>query len=163
MDNDWTRVLGFPGYRVYKQEIDEERKHLKLWIRRKRGNRRMTCAGCGRRVHKIHEVCEREIRDLPCFEFQTTVVVELYRVDLRHSREITLLCSPKVTHHHDQLGGVLPPGKSAVLPPGKSVVLPRGNCSVRACPCPPPQSNRLRRRTVSPATSARYAPLARMM
>jgi transposase len=81
MDNDWTRVLGFPGYRVYKQEIDEERKHLKLWIRRKRGNRRMTCAGCGRRVHKIHEVCEREIRDLPCFEFQTTVVVELYRVD----------------------------------------------------------------------------------
>jgi hypothetical protein len=29
--------------------------------------------------------------------------------------------------------------------------------------CPPPQSNRLRRRTVSPATSARYAPLARMM
>jgi hypothetical protein len=82
---------------------------------------------------------------------------------LRHSREITLLCSPKVTHHHDQLGGVLPPGKSAVLPPGKSVVLPRGNCSVRACPCPPPQSNRLRRRTVSPATSARYAPLARMM
>jgi len=83
--------------------------------------------------------------------------------ELRHSREITLLCSPKVTHHHDQLGGVLPPGKSAVLPPGKSVVLPRGNCSVRACPCPPPQSNRLRRRTVSPATSARYAPLARMM
>ena len=62
-----------------------------------------------------------------------------------------------------ELGGVLPPGKSAVLPPGKSVVLPRGNCSVRACPCPPPQSNRLRRRTVSPATSARYAPSARMM
>src|ERR1035438_7301440 len=81
MDNDWTRVLGFPGYRVYKQEIDEERKHLKLWIRRKRGYRRMTCAGCGSRVHKIHGVGEREIRDLPCFEFQTTVVVELYRVD----------------------------------------------------------------------------------
>jgi transposase len=81
MDNDWTRVLGFPGYRVYGQEIDEPRKHLKLWIRRKRGNQVLTCSGCGRRVHKIHEVYEREVRDLPCFEFQTTVVIELYRVD----------------------------------------------------------------------------------
>src|ERR1017187_9439325 len=81
MENDWTKVLGFPGYRVYQQEIDEEHQQLKLWIRRKRGNRSMTCAGCGRRVHKIHEVYEREIRDLPCFEYQTTVVVELYRVD----------------------------------------------------------------------------------
>jgi transposase len=83
MENDWTKVLGFPGYRVYRQEIDEEHKQLKLWIRRKRGNRSMVCAGCGRRVHKIHEVYEREIRDLPCFEYQTTVVVERYRVDCR--------------------------------------------------------------------------------
>jgi transposase len=81
MDNDWTRVLGFPGYRVYRQDIDEKRKHLKLWIRRKRGNQVLTCSGCGRRVHKIHEVYEREVRDLPCFEFQTTVVIELYRMD----------------------------------------------------------------------------------
>src|ERR1035438_2224268 len=64
MENDWTKVLGFPGYRVYKQEIDEEHKHLKLWIRRKRGNRSLICAGCGRRVHQMHEVYEREIRDL---------------------------------------------------------------------------------------------------
>jgi transposase len=81
MENDWTRVLGFPGYRVYKHEIDEERKHLMLWIRRKGGNQKLTCAGCGRRVHRFHEVYEREVRDLPCFEFSTTVVVELYRVD----------------------------------------------------------------------------------
>src|SRR5450759_1808579 len=26
---------------------------------------------------------------------------------LRHSREMTILCSPKMTHHHRQLGGVL--------------------------------------------------------
>ena len=26
-------------------------------------------------------------------------------------RKLTLLCSPKVTHHHCSLGGVLPPGK----------------------------------------------------
>src|SRR5260370_69792 len=81
MDNAWTKVLGFPGYRVYKHEIDEGHKHLTLWIRRKRGNRRMICSGCGGRGHKIHEVYEREVRDLPCFEFQATVVVELYRVD----------------------------------------------------------------------------------
>jgi len=80
MDNDWTKVLGFPGYRVYRHEIDETHKHLTLWIRRKRGNRVMTCGGCGERVRKIHEIYEREIRDLACFEYQTTVVVELYRV-----------------------------------------------------------------------------------
>ncbi len=39
MDNDWTKVLGFPGYRVYKHEIDESHKQMTLWIRRKRGNR----------------------------------------------------------------------------------------------------------------------------
>src|SRR6266568_1853911 len=81
MENDWTRVLGFPGYRVYKHEIDEERKHLTLWIRRKGGNQKLSCPECGRRVHKIHGVYEREVQDLPCFEFSTRVVVELYRVD----------------------------------------------------------------------------------
>src|ERR1039457_1124288 len=28
MENDWTKVLGFPGYRVYQQEIDEEHQQL---------------------------------------------------------------------------------------------------------------------------------------
>ena len=80
MDNDWTKVLGFPGYRVYKQEIDERRKHVTLWIRRKRGNQILRCPGCGRRVPEIHEVIERKVRDLPCFEYTTTVIVELYRL-----------------------------------------------------------------------------------
>jgi transposase len=80
MDNDWTKVLGFPGYRVYKHEIDEVRKHVTLWIRRKRGNQILRCPGCGRRVQKIHEVIERTVRDLPCFEYTTTVIVELYRL-----------------------------------------------------------------------------------
>jgi transposase len=31
-------------------------------------------------VGEIHEVYEREIRDLACFEFRTTVVIELYRI-----------------------------------------------------------------------------------
>jgi transposase len=80
MDNDWTKVLGFPGYRVYQHEIDERGKHMTLWIRRKRGNGILRCPGCGRRVQKIHEVIERTVRDLPCFEYTTTVIVELYRL-----------------------------------------------------------------------------------
>jgi transposase len=79
-DNDWTRILGWPGYRVYQHEIDEQAKTLKLWVRRKRGNRKLVCSGCGRRGREVHEVYEREVRDLPCFQFRTTVVIELYRI-----------------------------------------------------------------------------------
>jgi hypothetical protein len=31
-------------------------------------------------VSEIHEVYEREVRDLACFEFRTTVTIELYRI-----------------------------------------------------------------------------------
>lgn len=79
-DNDWTRILGWPGYRVWQSEIDEPGKRLKLWVRRKRGNLVLICSGCGKRVREIAEVYEREVRDLPCFEYRTTVVIELYRV-----------------------------------------------------------------------------------
>ncbi len=79
-DSDWTRILGWPGYRVYQQEIDEQAKTLKLWVRRKSGNRKLVCSACGRRVTQIHDIYEREVRDLPCFQFRTTVVIELYRV-----------------------------------------------------------------------------------
>jgi transposase len=79
-DSDWTRILGWPGYRVYQQEIDEQKKTLRLWVRRKSGNCKLVCSGCGRRVTELHEVYEREVRDLPCFQFRTTVVIELYRV-----------------------------------------------------------------------------------
>ena len=73
-------MLGWPGYRVYRHEINEKNRTLKLWVRRKRGNRVLRCPGCGRRVDDVHEVYERQVRDLPCFEFQTTVIVELYRI-----------------------------------------------------------------------------------
>jgi transposase len=79
-DSDWTKILGWPGYRVYRAEINEPTKTLKLWVRRKPGHRRLVCSGCGRRVSEIREVYEREVRDLACFEYQTTVVLELYRV-----------------------------------------------------------------------------------
>ena len=79
-NNDWTRILGWPGYRVYRSEINEEAKALRLWVRRKSGERKLVCCGCGRSVSEIAEVCEREIRDLPCFEYRTTVVIELCRL-----------------------------------------------------------------------------------
>ena len=78
--NDWTKILGWPGYAVYQHEIDENAKTLKLWVRRKRGNRRLICSGCGRGISEPADVTEREVRDLPCFEYRTTEVIELYRV-----------------------------------------------------------------------------------
>ena len=79
-ENDWTRVLGWPGYKVYRHEIDEPSRRLKLWVRRKRGNKQLVCSGCGRLTGVIVESYEREVRDLPWSEYRTTVVIELYRV-----------------------------------------------------------------------------------
>lgn len=79
-DTDLTKLLGWPGYRVYRHEIDEEAKTLKLWARRKRGHQKLVCSGCGRALETAHDTNEREVRDLPCMEFRTTVVVEVYRV-----------------------------------------------------------------------------------
>ena len=75
-DTDLTKLLGWPGYRVYRHEISAEAKTLKLWVRRKRGHQNLVCSGCGRELKKAHDVNEREVRDLPCMEFRTTVVVE---------------------------------------------------------------------------------------
>jgi transposase len=79
-DSELTELLGWPGYRVYRHEINEKAKTLKLWIRRKRGHRKLICSGCGRKLEDAHDVREREVRDLPCMEFRTTVVIEVYRV-----------------------------------------------------------------------------------
>ena len=79
-ENNWTKLLGWPGYQVYQHEIKEQTKTLKLWVRRKRGNRKLVCSGCGRKLSEAYDTYQREVRDLPCMEFRTTVVVELYRV-----------------------------------------------------------------------------------
>ena len=76
-ETDWTKVLGWPGYRVYRHEINEAAKTLKLWVRRKRGNRKLVCSGCGRKLSEAYDTYEREVRDSPRFEFRTTVVIEL--------------------------------------------------------------------------------------
>jgi transposase len=78
--NDFTKILRWPGYRVYQSEIDEKGKTLRLRVRRKRGNRKLICSGCGRKFTEAHDCREREVRDLPWGEFRTTVVIEVYRV-----------------------------------------------------------------------------------
>ena len=79
-DREFTRILDWPGYRVYQHEIDEKAKTLKLWIRRKRGNRKLECSGCGRKFAQIYDTGERAVRDLPWSGFTATVFVEVYRV-----------------------------------------------------------------------------------
>jgi transposase len=79
-DNEFTRILQWPGYRVYRQRIDEKNKVLELWVRRKRGNRKLECSGCGHKFAGAYDSNERAVRDLPWSEFRTTVHIEVYRV-----------------------------------------------------------------------------------
>jgi len=79
-DNEFTRILQWPGYRVYQHRIDEQHKTLDLWARRKRGNRKLECSGCGRKFLDACDSRERAVRDLPWSEFKATVHIEIYRV-----------------------------------------------------------------------------------
>jgi transposase len=79
-DNEFTKILGWPGYRVHRHEIDEAAKTLRLWVQRKRRNRKLICSGCGRKFSDAHDCNEREVRDLPWGEYRTTVIIEVYRV-----------------------------------------------------------------------------------
>src|SRR5246500_2670468 len=79
-DNEFTKILGWPGYRVFRHEIDATAKTLRLWVTRKRGNRKLICSGCGRKFSEAHDYSEREVRDLPWGEYRTTVIIEVYRV-----------------------------------------------------------------------------------
>ena len=65
---------------MYQAEIEEETRKLTLWVRRKRGSRKIVCSGCGGLFDEAADVSERQVRDLPCFQYSTTVVIELYRV-----------------------------------------------------------------------------------
>jgi transposase len=79
-ESEWTKILGWPRYRIDLRVINEESKRLRLWARRKRGNRKLECSGCDRRIKGIAEIYEREARNLPWSENRTTVVIEQYRV-----------------------------------------------------------------------------------
>ena len=65
---------------MYRHEIDEQKRTLKLWVRRKKGNKLLRCSNCSGLCKTIEEVRDREVQDLPWRKYQTTVVVEYYRV-----------------------------------------------------------------------------------
>ena len=65
---------------MYRHEIDEKNKVLELWVRRKRGNHKLECFGCGRKFSDAYDYRERAVRDLPWSEFKTAVHIEVYRV-----------------------------------------------------------------------------------
>jgi transposase len=79
-ESEFTRILQWPGYRVYQYEIDEAGRQLSLWVRRKRGSRKLECSGCGRKFTEVYDARERAVRDLAWGEYQTTVHIEVYRV-----------------------------------------------------------------------------------
>ncbi len=53
---------------------------LKLWVRRKRGNKVLTCSGGGGRCRKIKETRKWPVRHLPWRKYQTVVFVEHHRI-----------------------------------------------------------------------------------
>jgi hypothetical protein len=63
---------GVAGYQVLQHEVDETNKTLKLWVRRKRGTKKLICSGCGKHCGTIHDTTAREVRDLPWGEYRTT-------------------------------------------------------------------------------------------
>ena len=65
---------------MFQYEINEQDKRLRLWVRRKRGNRKLVCSGCGKKLSDAYDCGEREVRDLPWSGYRTTVVIEIYRV-----------------------------------------------------------------------------------
>jgi hypothetical protein len=75
-EKEWTKILEWPGYRVYKHEINEKGKTLKLWVRRNAGNQKLVCGGCGQGVQEIREIYEREVRDLPWGEYAVSVIID---------------------------------------------------------------------------------------
>ena len=50
---------------MYRHQIEEKSRTLKLWVRPKRGNKVLICSGCGGRCTKIVEIREREVRAWP--------------------------------------------------------------------------------------------------
>ena len=79
-----ARVGAWEGYTVSSvQRFEEGEKgpRAEVWIElRPRGNRLHRCGGCGRKVRRVHDWHERWIRDLPCFDADTCLLVNLCRV-----------------------------------------------------------------------------------
>lgn len=80
-NREFTKIQRWPGHQVCRHDIDEKAKMLRLWVCHKRGNRQIKCSGCAWKFTEICDLSERAVRDLPWGEFQTTVLIEIYRMN----------------------------------------------------------------------------------
>jgi transposase len=81
-EKTFTRILKWPGYRVYRHELNEKRKTLRLWVEKKPSRQQQyLCSGCGQKLEQCHDRREREVRDLPWSVYRVTVVLTVYRVN----------------------------------------------------------------------------------
>lgn len=79
---DCTWVLGLPDYRVV-ELIPHEDGRLEIAIER-RGVRRFTCSGCGRRTGAVRDAKDRTWTDVPWAEHPVTLRYRVRRVWCRH-------------------------------------------------------------------------------
>lgn len=81
-EKTFTRILKWPGYRVYRHELNEKKKTLKLWVEKKPSRQRQyICSGCGQKLEQCYDRREREVRDLPWSVYLVTVVITVCRVN----------------------------------------------------------------------------------
>ncbi len=63
-ERDFTQILWTGRDSVCRHELDEKAQTLKLWVRRKSGNRVVTCSGWSGPCTNTVEIRQREVRDL---------------------------------------------------------------------------------------------------
>jgi hypothetical protein len=64
-ENEFTKILDWPGYRVFRHEIDEKAKTLRLLGEAGRGNRTLICSECGRQFTDAYVENRNEISESP--------------------------------------------------------------------------------------------------
>src|SRR5690242_6455959 len=77
MDCD-SNVAGGPGISLRTKRRSEDTENCRCGA--SLVHRGFECRGCGRRLHQVHDVREREIRDLPWSVYRATVIVEVHRL-----------------------------------------------------------------------------------
>lgn len=93
-NEDFTRVLGgWEGYSIgpcQRFEAGVKGPQAEVWIELlPDGTRPLVCSGCGGRTHRVHDVTQRWVRDLPILGAQTHLLVWRRRVACER-------CGPKL-------------------------------------------------------------------
>jgi hypothetical protein len=67
-EREFSRMLGWPGYKVYRHEMDELKRTLRLWVRRKLGHKILIRGKCGGRAERVAQMpgkapCRKDFED----------------------------------------------------------------------------------------------------